>query len=102
MAGPDIRLRRDDGVLRARIEAANADPLEFTITIKLVTVEREWDDETSRSTFPIVEVDGYQPHDRYRFTTPGMSWSEDCVIEETAVESVSIPAALDSHTPEDA
>jgi hypothetical protein len=100
MAGPDMRLLRDDGVLRARIEAANADPLEFDITIKLVTVEREWDCETYQTTFPIIEVEGYQAHDMYRFATPGTSWSEDCVIAETAVKSVSIPAALDGHTPE--
>jgi hypothetical protein len=94
MAGPDDFVGRGDGIVRARIEARDADPLDFDISVKLVTKRSEWeiDGEThvSEATFPVIEVDGYESHDMYRFAVPGTSWSEEDVVEEQTVETVDL------------
>ena len=95
MAGPDNRVRRDDGVVRARLEAANADPTDLDVSIKMVTTRGTWEDSDGEtheweSTFPVVELEGYEEYDQYRFATPGTSWSEEDVVEEETIESVDL------------
>lgn len=92
MAGPDNPVDRDNGIVRARIEARTADPMEFGISIKLVVVEREppGADEIVRTTFPVVEVDGFDAVDHYRFATPGTSWSEEEVVVDKEIVSVNL------------
>ena len=94
MAGPDNRVRRDDGVVRARLEAANVDATDLDVSIKMVTVQGEYeiDGETHEweDTFPVVELEGYEEYDQYRFATPGTSWSEEDVVDEETIESVDL------------
>lgn len=94
MAGPDTTVPRSDGVLRARIEARHADPMEMEVSVKVVTVRRvyEVDGEvtTSRETFPVVELEGFEASDLYRFAPAGSSWSEMDVEEEQVIETVDL------------
>lgn len=93
MAGPDNPVRRNDGIVRAEIEAYHADPLEFDISIKLITVAGEFlgsdgEQRTWERTFPAIEIEGFEESDEYRFAPPGTSWSEENVVEEETVEAV--------------
>ena len=92
MAGPDRIVRRGDGIVQARIEAARANPLEMTLSIKLVTTE--WTHpvtgETHTSVFPVIEAEGFEKNDRYRFATPGTSWNDEDIIAEGTLASVDL------------
>jgi len=95
MAGPDNFVRRNDGIVRARIEAKYADMTEATVRIKWITVEGSYEDSDGEtvewsSTFPAVEVEGFEPNDMYRFATPGTSWTEDAVVDEETIEEVDL------------
>jgi len=92
MAGPDNVVRRDDGIVRAKLEARYADPKEFDVSLKILTVHSE---DTlggggTEYSFPVIELDGYKEHDMFRFATTGSSWNEEQVVGEETICSVDL------------
>lgn len=91
MAGPDNRLDRDDGIVRVVPEARNGERREFTIRIKFIKCEREsLDGEVFEHTQPLIEVEGYEEHDMYRFGPSGTCWSEDDVVDEVEISETDL------------